>query len=165
MSLKGKMSKGSNFLLLAAAAAGMMLFAKAATGGDEAPAFPHVLASDVIVGTWECDGAPPPFKVIKNFEAGGTMMEIDNISTQESPTIGSWKRTDELKYFLVARQFTYDTNGNWVGTFHYTQPLTMDPSRNKMAGTFHFELIDPNGNSISSGDGQVSCARMPFQEP
>jgi hypothetical protein len=34
-----------------------------------------------------------------------------------------------------------------------------------MAGTFHFELIDPNGNSISSGDGQVSCARMPFQEP
>jgi hypothetical protein len=120
---------------------------------------------DRIVGTWECDGGPPPFKVIKNFEAGGTMMEIDNIAFQESPTIGRWKRLAPLKYLLVARQYTYDPDGTWVGTFHYTQPLTMDPSLETLSGTFHFELIDPAGNSISSGDGAVVCKRMSFSEP
>ena len=120
--------------------------------------------TDPIVGTWECDGGPPPFKVIKNFELGGTMMEVDNIAFQESPTIGRWTRLAPLKYFLAARQFTYDPDGTWVGTFHYTQPLTMTSSLESMSGTFYFELIDPNGVSISSGDGAVVCQRMKLND-
>jgi hypothetical protein len=141
----------------------LVVFAAVAPGWtqDAVSAGPGV--GDVVVGTWECDGSPPPFKVTKNFEAGGTMMEIDNITPLESPTIGSWKRVGYLRYFLVARQYTYDSNQNWVGTFHYTQPLTMDPSYQTMQGTFHFVLLDPNGQVLDSGDGQVSCRRMALQ--
>ena len=120
--------------------------------------------SDPVIGTWECDGNPPPFKVIKNFNAGGTMMEIDNISPLESPTIGSWQRTSPLHYFLVARQITYNPDGTFAGIFHYTQPLVMDAGGNSMHGTFEAALVDPDGNSIPFGDGEVSCTRMPFAE-
>ena len=124
---------------------------------------PQVLISSPIIGTWECSGGPPPFKVTKNFNAGGTMMEIDNISPFESPTVGSWKQTSPLTFFLVARQFTYDPSGNFLGTFHYTQPLTMDSSRNSIEGTFQATFVDPNGIESDAGSGEVNCARMPFE--
>jgi len=123
----------------------------------------QALLSSPIIGTWECSGGPPPFKVTKNFNAGGTMMEIDNISPFESPTIGSWKQTGPLTFFLVARQFIYDPSGNFLGTFHYTQPLTMDSSRNSIAGTFQATLVDPNGTESDGGSGEVNCARMPLE--
>jgi len=115
---------------------------------------------DPIVGTWECNGSPPPFIVIKNFNAGGTMMEVDNVTTAESPTVGTWKRTEELSYFLVARQISFDTRGNFAGVFHYTQPLTMDASEATMKGTFDATFVDPNGNVTPAGTGQVSCTRI-----
>jgi hypothetical protein len=117
---------------------------------------------DAIVGVWTCDGGPPPFKVIKTFAAAGTMMEIDNIAFQESPTVGIWKRTGKLDFFLVARQFSFNPDGSWAGTFFYSQPLVMDPSHKSMSGTFHAQFVDANGNSTDAGGGEVSCARMTF---
>lgn len=117
---------------------------------------------DGIVGVWTCDGEPGPFKVVKTFAAEGTMMELDNITFQESPTVGVWKRTDNLHYFLVARQFAFNPDGSWAGTFFYSQPLVMDPSRTTMTGTFHAQFVDPSGNSSDAGNGSVSCARMTF---
>jgi len=117
---------------------------------------------DPIVGTWECSGSPPPFIVIKNFNAGGTMMEVDNVSTQESPTVGTWKRTGDLTYFLVARQISFDPSGTFAGVFHYTQPLNLDESQTTLKGTFDATFVDPNGNVSPAGTGEVSCARMPF---
>jgi hypothetical protein len=117
---------------------------------------------DGIVGVWTCDGEPGPFKVIKTFAAEGTMMEVDNITFQESPTVGVWKRTGTLHYFLVARQFAFNPDGSWAGTFFYSQPLVMDPSRTAMTGTFHAQFVDPSGNSTDAGNGSVSCSRMTF---
>jgi len=117
---------------------------------------------DTIVGVWTCDGGPPPFKVIKTFAATGTMMEIDNIAFQESPTVGIWKRTGALDYFLVARQFVFNPDGSWAGTFFYSQPLVMDASHKSMNGTFPAQFVDPNGNSSDAGGGAVSCTRMTF---
>jgi hypothetical protein len=137
------------------------IFPASSMAGNQFP--PKAVKADPIVGTWECSGSPPPFIVIKNFNAGGTMMEIDNITTQESPTIGTWKRTGDLTYFLVARQITYDASGNFAGIFHYTQPLTMDSSHDTLEGTFDATLVDPDGNAIPQGSGEVSCKRMPFK--
>ncbi|MGH8132213.1 MAG: hypothetical protein ACRETP_03120 [Steroidobacteraceae bacterium] len=117
---------------------------------------------DVIVGVWTCDGEPGPFKVIKTFAVEGTMMEIDNITFQESPTVGVWKRSSTLHYFLVARQFAFNPDGSWAGTYFYSQPLVMDPSRKAMTGTFHAQFVDPSGNSTDAGTGSVSCSRMTF---
>jgi hypothetical protein len=139
-------------LLLSAGALGTLTSAPAAASEAE----------DGIVGVWTCDGVPGPFKVIKTFAREGTMMEIDNIAFQESPTVGIWKITGELHYFLVARQFAFNPDGTWAGTFFYSQPLVIDPSLKTMKGTFHAQFVDANGNSSDAGDGAVSCARMMF---
>lgn len=117
---------------------------------------------DVIVGVWTCDGEPGPFKVIKTFAAEGTMMELDNITFQESPTVGIWKRTGALQYLLVARQFAFNPDGSWAGTYFYSQPLVVDPSRKALSGTFHAQFVDPSGNSTDAGTGSVNCVRMTF---
>ena len=117
---------------------------------------------DRIVVVWTCDGEPGPFKVIKTFTAEGTMMEIDNIAFQESPTVGIWKRTGTLHYFLVARQFSFDPDGAWAGTYYYSQPLVMESSHKAMKGTFHAEFVDPTGKATDAGNGSVSCSRMTF---
>jgi len=160
MAQKHEMGNDRKSMILAVVIVCCTLFQASLLAGDESS--PKAIHDDPIVGTWECTGSPPPFIVIKNFNAGGTMMEIDNITFQESPTIGSWKRTGDLTYFLVARQITYDPSGNFAGVFHYTQPLTMDPSRKTMKGTFDATLVDPSGNTIPFGSGEVSCAIVPF---
>ena len=139
-------------LLLSAGALGTLTSAPAAVPETE----------DGIVGVWTCDGVPGPFKVMKTFARAGTMMEIDNITFQESPTVGIWKKTGALHYFLVARQFAFNPDGTWAGTYFYSQPLVIDPSLQTMNGTFHAQFVDANGNSSDAGDGAVSCARMTF---
>jgi hypothetical protein len=96
--------------------------------------------------------------VIKTFAATGTMMEINNVAFQESATVGIWKRTSALHYFLVARQFAFNPDGTWAGTYFYSQPLVMDPSHKAMTGTYHARFVDPNNNSSDAGDGAVTCA-------
>ena len=157
-----KLSKefvGRKYLWLVA---GLVIALGAVTASGQRESHSQIVVTNPIVGTWECSGSPPPFLVTKDFNAGGTMIEVDNISFQESPTIGRWKQTGPLSYFLVARQYTFDPSGNFVGTYQYTQPLTMDSSLDSLEGTFNSTLVDPNGNSIASGSGQVRSKRMPF---
>ena len=115
-----------------------------------------------IVGVWTCDGEPGPFKVIKTFAAEGTMMEVDNITFQESPTVGVWKRTGALHYLLVALQFAFNPDGTWAGTYFYSQPLVMAPARNAMTGGGHAQFVDPSGRLTDAGSFSVTCWRMTF---
>lgn len=117
---------------------------------------------DAVVGVWTCDGEPGPFKVIKTFAAEGTVMELDNVTFEESPTAGVWKRTGTRHYFLVARQFAFNPDGSWAGTYHYSLPFVIDSAGKAMTGTGHTQFVDPSGNSIDAGDFSVSCARMTF---
>ena len=117
---------------------------------------------ELIVGVWTCDGEPGPFKVIKTFAAEGTVMELDNVTFQESPTVGVWKRTDTLHYFLVARQFAFNPDGTWGGTYFLSLPFVIDPSRKAMTGTGHTQFVDPSGHSTDAGNFSVTCSRMTF---
>lgn len=148
--------------------AATLVFLGGITLGGSAQRFvhPQPVMTDPIVGTWECTVPPgggfPEVKVIKNIHADGTMLEIDNAAppSLETPTVGDWKRTEWLTYEAQLRQMTFDAGGNFVGTFHYTNPLTMAPSLNNMQGSFDYQLIDPSGNEIASGSGIVSCTRL-----
>ena len=121
---------------------------------------------DPIVGTWTCKVPPaggfPGFDVVKNFQVGGTIVEMDNAgpSSQETATLGNWKHTGKLTYGLVLQQFTYDLSGNFAGAYHITQPLTLDESLTTLEGSFQFDLVDANGNVLASGSGTVSCGRL-----
>jgi hypothetical protein len=115
-----------------------------------------------IVGVWTCDGEPGPFKVIKTFAAEGTVIELDNVTFQESPTAGVWKRTGTLHYFLVARQFAFNPDGSWAGTYFYSLPFVIDSAGKAMTGTGHAQFVDASGHSTDAGNFSVSCSRMTF---
>ena len=138
--------------------AGLALFVTARGGNDD--------RDDPITGTWNCIVPPaggfPQVIVVKNIHADGTMIEIDNAvpPSQESPTVGNWVRTGPRTYVLSLQQLSFDPAGTFVGTFHYTNPLTMTTSRNNMSGTFDYTLVDAGGNVIATGSGNVNCTRF-----
>ena len=151
---------------LAMAGALVFLGGMALGGSSERFVHPQPILTDPLVGTWECTVPPgggfPEVKVIKNIHADGTMLEIDNAAppSQETPTVGDWRRVGFLSYVAQLRQMTFDPSGNFVGTFHFTNPLTISPSLNSMQGTFDYTLVDLGGNVIATGNGTVSCARL-----
>ena len=162
-----RITKLSKCLTVFGLAGTLMFLSGIILGGSAERGFhPQPVMTDPIVGTWECTVPPgdgfPEVRVIKDIHAGGTVLEIDNAAppSQETPTVGDWKRTGSLTYLAKLRQMTFDASGNFIGTFHYTNPLTISPSLNSMQGTFDYTLVDPNGNVIASGGGTVSCSRL-----
>ena len=124
--------------------------------------------TDPIVGTWNCVVpahtspcvAPGCFNVIKNFHAGGTMIEMDNLAppSQESVVLGDWKPTGRLTYIAELEQFDF-AGGSFQGTFHYTTPIMLAHSHNSLTGSFHATEVDPYGNVTDLGSGTFSCTR------
>ncbi len=136
----------------------------------------RVVVTDPIVGSWSCvippAGGAPEFTVIKNIHVGGTESEIDNAAppSQESPTVGTWKAADNnenpggdkpsLKYSQDAYQMTWDPAGNFVGTFHYFGPMTLDGSLKHLGINGTATLVGPAGNVITSFNFTASCSRL-----
>jgi len=121
---------------------------------------------DPIVGTWNCvvppSGGFPQINVIKNIHAGGTVIELDNAAppSQETATAGDWTRTGERRYLLTLEQFSFDAGGNFVGTYHYSNPLTLAKSHNSLSGSVDFTLVDPGGSVLVSGSATLTCTRL-----
>src|SRR5437899_8552250 len=103
--MKTNLLKGIAAMLVTGAV--LVLFGLAvarSNGGDSQDAD----QTDRIVGTWNCTVpantspclAPDCFNVIKNFHAGGTMVEMDNLNSpsQESIVLGDWTRTGRRTY-------------------------------------------------------------------
>ena len=130
-------------------------------GSHNGPVF-----TDPIVGAWNCmippAGGAPGFNDIKNIHVGGTQSEIDNAAppAQESPTVGIWTNTGPLKYFQKAFQMSWDANGNFIGTYHYTGPMTLSTSLNHLSIEGLATLVDANGNVITSFPFTASCKRL-----
>src|SRR4030095_8860005 len=105
---------------------------------------------DPIVGAWNCvaraDGFLP-IAVIKTIHAGGTVTEVDNAAppSQETPVVGSWARTGARGYLLDLHQFTFDAGGNFVGTFHFVNPLRLSRSLDTLSGSVDTTLAVHGG--------------------
>ena len=119
-----------------------------------------------IVGAWNCQippaGGAPGFNDIKNIHVGGTQSEIDNAAppSQESPTVGTWKRTGTLTYSQKANQMSWDPSGNFIGTWYYAGPMTLAPNLNDLNIDGTATLVDANGNVITSFPFTATCTRL-----
>lgn len=122
--------------------------------------------TDPIAGAWNCSippaGGAPGFTDIKNIHVGGTQSEIDNAAppSQESPTVGTWIHTGLLTYSQKAYQMSWDANGNFLGLWHYTGPMTLSPSLNELSIEGDATLVDGNGNTVTSFPFTASCVRL-----
>lgn len=122
--------------------------------------------TDSIVGAWNCTippaGGAPAFNDIKNIHVGGTQSEIDDAAppSQESPTVGTWVRTGPLTYSQKAYQKSWDANGNFLGTFHYLGPMSLNAALNQLSIEGTATLFDANGNVVTSFPFTASCNRL-----
>lgn len=132
-----------------------------------------VVLTDPIVGSFSCvippAGGAPQFTVIKNLHAGGTESEIDNAAppSLESPTVGTWRpvvddqgHSPSLNYSQDAYQMIWDPNGNFIGTFHYSGPMTLDPSLSKLTINGNATLVDSGGSVLTSFPFTADCSRL-----
>ena len=128
---------------------------------QRAPVFP-----DPIVGAWNCTippaGGAPAFNDIKNIHVGGTQSEIDDAAppSQESPTVGTWASTGPLTYSQKAYQKSWDANGNFLGTWHYLGPMSLNAVLNQLSIEGTATLFDANGNVVTSFPFTASCNRL-----
>jgi hypothetical protein len=122
--------------------------------------------TDPIVGAWNCTippaGGAPAFNDIKNIHVGGTQSEIDDAAppSQESPTVGTWARTGSLTYSQKAYQKSWDASGNFLGTFHYVGPMSLNDDLNQLSIEGTATLFDANGNVVTSFPFTASCNRL-----
>lgn len=122
--------------------------------------------TDPIVGAWNCTippaGGAPAFNDIKNIHVGGTQSEIDDAAppSQESPTVGTWASTGPLTYSQKAFQKSWDANGNFLGTWHYLGPMSLNAALNQLSIEGTATLFDANGNVVTSFPFTASCNRL-----
>lgn len=133
-------------------------------GGAAQPRVP--VFTDPIVGAWNCTippaGGAPAFNDIKNIHVGGTQSEIDDAAppSQESPTVGTWASTGPLTYSQKAYQKSWDANGNFLGTWHYLGPMSLNAALNQLSIEGTATLFDANGNVVTSFPFTASCNRL-----
>ena len=146
--------------------AGALVAASAGIAQAQRPA--QSQSPDPIVGTWlitvAAEEGAPSFTVVEVYSADGTVTAIDNQapSSQETASVGSWKKAGPRKYFEDQWQFLYNSDGSFFGTWIGQIEDDMDASGTRMpSGPFTYKIIDASGKVIDSGSGKSTGVKLP----
>jgi hypothetical protein len=56
--------------------------------------------------------------------------------------------------------WSYDTNGNFLGTVHLSETVTVGQGGNTHSGSFTLDIYDPSGNFVTEVTGNVTGERI-----
>jgi hypothetical protein len=114
-----------------------------------------------LVGVWvtqvtrrNCDTGEPiaTNRVQFTFAEGGTFLETIGPSIVRSPGNGIWKREHGWnEYSYAVRFMRYDAAGALVGSGVVRGAVTLDETGDNYTATATNDVLDVNGNVISSG--------------
>ena len=116
-----------------------------------------------IVGLWHVE-----FKVngqtiqeaYQLWNAGGTEVHNPNVDPRGGTVcLGVWTQAAGT-YTLAHRVWNYDTNGNFLGSIHLSETLTLGKSGNTHSGSFTSAFYDPTGHFINKVTGNVTGRRI-----
>jgi hypothetical protein len=95
------------------------------------------------------------------WNAGGTEVHNPNVDPRSGNVcLGAWKHTARRTYKLAHRVWSYDINGNFMGTVHLSETLTLGNRGNTHSGTFTLDIYDPSGNFVTEVTGNVTGERI-----
>lgn len=95
------------------------------------------------------------------WNAGGTEVHNPNVDPRSGNLcLGAWKHTGLRTYKLAHRVWSYDTNGNFMGTVHLSETLTVGKHGNTHSGSFTLDIYDPSGNFQAEVAGRVTGERI-----
>ena len=95
------------------------------------------------------------------WNAGGTEVHNPNVDPRSGNVcLGAWKHTARRTYKLAHRVWSHDINGNFVGTVHLSETLTLGNHGNKHSGSFTLNIFDSSGNFVTEVAGNVTGERI-----
>jgi hypothetical protein len=130
------------------------------TGGQ-----PHKVEgnSASIVGLWHVQFIVNNQTIQEAYQvwnAGGTEIHNPNVDPRSGNVcLGVWRHDGKGAYKLAHRVWNYDSNGNFGGTIHLSEAVTVDGSGTHN-GTFALDFYDPAGNFQFEVAGTVTAERI-----
>jgi hypothetical protein len=95
------------------------------------------------------------------WNAGGTEVHNPKVDPRAgSVCLGAWKKAAPKAYKLAHRVWSYDINGNFMGTVHLSETLTLGNRGNTHSGTFTLDIYDPSGTLQAEVAGTVTGERI-----
>ena len=111
-----------------------------------------------IVGLWHVDfnitipGVPDALTIQTAFQIwnlGGTEVHNPKVDPRGgSLCLGAWKQSRGV-YNLVHRVWSYDPDGNFLGTINLTESVRVSKTGRTHNGTFTLDFFDPDGNPLA----------------
>lgn len=124
---------------------------------------PGIARRLTIVGVWhnwitrvDCDTGEPlaSFQGLFTYHKGGTSSETAGGPpgpTRRSPGHGIWKRTGNRTFGSKFMYLRYNADGTLAGSQRITTQLRLDQNGNRTDNTVAIEVLDIDGNVISTG--------------
>ena len=117
-----------------------------------------------IVGLWHIQftvGGQTIQEAYQLWNAGGTEVHNPNVDPRSGNVcLGVWKHAPHGTYKLAHRVWSYDSNGNFMGTIHLSETLTLRDGGNTHTGSFTLDFYDPSGNFQFEVAGNVTGERI-----
>ena len=117
-----------------------------------------------IVGLWHIQfmvGDQTISEAYQIWNAGGTEVHNPNVDPRGGNVcLGVWKHVPHGAFKLTHRVWSYDTNGNFMGTIHLSETLTLGDHGNTHSGSFTLDFFDPSGNFQFEVAGNVTGERI-----
>ena len=130
---------------------------------QELPSSGDRVVNSSIVGLWHVE-----FKVkgqtiqeaYQLWNAGGTEVHNPNVDPRGGTVcLGVWKQAAGT-YTLAHRVWNYDTTGDFLGTIHLSETLTLGQTGNTLKGSFTSAFYDPTGHFVNKVTGGVTGRRI-----
>jgi hypothetical protein len=116
-----------------------------------------------IVGLWDIKfviGTQTIQEAYQLWNVGGTEVHNPNVDPRSGNVcLGVWKGAQGT-YTLTHRVWNYDTNGNFLGTIHLSETLTVGKHGTTHSGSFKLDFYDPSGAFLNEVAGSVEGTRV-----
>jgi hypothetical protein len=117
-----------------------------------------------IVGLWYVQflvSGEPIQEAFQNWNLGGTEIHNPNVDPRTSSIcLGTWIKTANGAMKLAHRVWSYDTNGDFMGTIKLSETVHLTHNGNAQTGTFKLDIYDPSGNFVTEITGDVTGQRI-----
>jgi hypothetical protein len=117
-----------------------------------------------IVGLWHIRfvvGDQTIQEAFQLWNAGGTEVHNPKVDPRGGTVcLGVWKTVTGRTYKLAHRVWSYDINGNFLGTIRLTETITLGDNGNTQSGAFTLDFYDPSGNFMFEVPGNVVGERI-----
>lgn len=140
-------SCGDSMRGMAQAASGIQGAGAPAAGPDASQSSDNSVDPS-IVGLWHVQffvGETMIQEAFQIWNQGGTEVHNINLAPGGGVCLGTWQQVAQHTFKLAHRVWNYDASGNFLGTIHVTETLTLGDNGNSQMGTFVLDFYDPNG--------------------